>query len=50
MWVLHDGKFVAVEEETQGVYVWIGWRICEGMPCGEYVCSSRCVAKVRDVS
>ena len=49
MWVFHGVSLVAVEEEAQDVYVWIGWRICEGMPRGEHVCSSRCVAEVRDV-
>ena len=33
MWVFHGGDFVAVEEEAQGLYLWIGWRICEGMLC-----------------
>ena len=47
--VFHDGEFVAVEEEAQSVYMWIEWRICEGMPRGEYVCSRGRIAKVCDV-
>ena len=48
MWVLHDVSSVTVEE-VQCVFGRTRWRICEGMPRGQYVCSSRCVAKVFDV-
>jgi len=50
VWVVHDGKHVAVEEEVQCVFGRTRWRMREGRSCGECVCSSHCVAKICDVS
>lgn len=52
VWVVHGGEVCGYGGGGAGcvdVYVWDGWRIREGMACGECVCFSRCVAKVCDI-